>query len=302
MSRTSLPLTIWLLVAAHGALLGQAPTYPEDSFADLAPTTERERLPAAPQLTFRLEGEIPLPGPLPGHSPRLRDGELVSIAVAGGSVVADVATRAAPVRVEEPAGRLPPETGSAWVPDSEGRWRYRAGPSGSLEAERRCRRCKAGFKRGFKLRVPGRTVAPPLVVGRRVYFGTLDNRLYCIKARSGHRVWLADVGGRVSAPLASWSGRLEGSAPRELSAIVVVPDSGARLVAIESERGVEVASLRLGDGEGQLVGGALATAAGRIVVARQKYAETEASLLVYRLSEPQPRGSPAAPAGVSAGN
>jgi hypothetical protein len=286
-----LQLCLVLILAASGPLLAQSQTYSNDAFRDLPPTSRRADGPPVPKMAFLLEAEIPLPGPLPGAGPRLR-GELVEIPVAGGTVLTRPAPGAIPSLVaSSDVGEAGPEA-TPWVEDQRGRLRYRAVPGGALEAQRRCKRCKAGWKGTWKLRVPGNTLAPPLIGERHIYFGALDNRVYCVKARNGHRVWVTDLGARVSSPLVSWRGSIGGSplddttSPQEeLSLILAVPDGGAELTAIDSQRGLPVASLRLEDDEGKLVSGPLATPDGRIVVARQKYAETEASLMVYRLRE-----------------
>jgi hypothetical protein len=286
-----LQLCLLLIFAASPPVLAQSQTYSTDAFRDLPPTSRRADGPPVPKIAFLLEAEIPLPGPLPGAGPRLR-GELVEIPVAGGTVLTRPAPDAIPSLMATPDVGEAEAEASPWVEDERGRHRYRAVPGGALEAQRRCKRCKAGWKGTWKLRVPGNTLAPPLIGERHVYFGALDNRVYCVKARNGHRVWVTDLGARVSSPLVSWRGSIGGrplhdttSPQEELSLILAVPDGGAELTAMDSRLGQPVASLRLEDDEGKLVSGPLATPDGKIVVARQKYAETEASLMVYRLRE-----------------
>ncbi len=170
-----------------------------------------------------------------------------------------------------------------------------------LEAQKSCRRCKTGWKRSWKLRIPGNTLVPPLVADRRVYIGGLDNHVYSLKARNGHRVWAVDVAGRISTPLMLWRGEISKPTPqdplamRDLTLILTVPASGSQMVALESQSGRQVASLRLPEGGGKLVSGPLAMPDGKVVVARQQYAESEASLMVYRLlsltPQPAPTGS-----------
>ncbi len=142
-------------------------------------------------------------------------------------------------------------------------------------------------------------MVPPLVVDRRVYIGGLDNHVYSLKAKNGHRVWAVDIDGRISTPLMLWRGEIreptakDPLATRELTLILVVPASGSQMVALESERGRQVASMRLPEGGGKLVSGPLATLDGKVVVARQQYAESEASLMVYRLLSLLPQTRPA---------
>jgi hypothetical protein len=286
-----LQLCLLLIFAAPGPSIGQTQTYSADPFQDLPPTSRRADGPALPKMAFLLEAEIPLPGPLPGAGPRLR-GELIEIPVAGGIALTAPTPDAIPSLIAAPdAGEAGAET-SPWVEHALGRFRYRAVPDGAIQAQRRCKRCKGGWKRSWKLRVPGNTLAPPLLDERYLYFGALDNRVYCVKARNGHRVWVTDLGARVSSRLIGWRGSIgadptkeETSPSPELRLILAVPDGGSELTALDSESGQPVASLRLEDDEGKLVSGPLATPDGRIVVARQKYVETEASLMVYRLRE-----------------
>jgi hypothetical protein len=288
-----------LIFVAATPLIAQTRTYSGDPFQDLPPTSRRADGPPVPKMAFVLEAEIPLPGPLPGAGPRMR-GELIEIPVAGGTVLTRPTADAHPELIASPDAEHTAVEASPWVEDDSGGFRYRAVPGGAIEAQRRCKRCKAGWKRKWRLRVPGNTLAPPLIGERHLYFGALDNRVYCVKARSGHRVWVADLGARVSSPLVRWRGSIGGnpavegtSPPQEVTMILAVPDGGSELTALDSAQGQPVATLRLEDDEGKLVSGPLATPDGKIVVARQKYAETEASLMVYRLREfVQPASTP----------
>ena len=62
---------------------------------------------------------------------------------------------------------------------------------------------------------------------------------------------LSDIGARVSLPLVGWEGEVPpappavASPPRQLSLILVVPDGGSRMVALESERGQPVAAVKV---------------------------------------------------------
>jgi hypothetical protein len=289
MRRRHLHLYLALLVALAGPAVAQSQSYTTEPFQDLPPTARRADSESTLQLAFVLETEIPLPGPLPGLPPRLRGME-VEIPVAGGTVVTRLEPDAQPVAVDPLVNGPVPVDAAAWVADERGRRRYRTGPDGVIEAQRRCRRCAPGWKRHWKLRVAGTTLAPPVVADGRVWFGALDNRVYCVKARNGHRVWIADLGARVSSRLVRWTGPdaeasdgESGASSNGRNLILAVPDGGSELIALDAVQGLRIASVRLGDADGRLVNGPLATADGRIVVARQKYIETEASLMVYRL-------------------
>jgi hypothetical protein len=187
--------------------------------------------------------------------------------------------------------------GTAWTADAKGRRRFAPFADDSIVAQRRCRGCREGWKKSWKLDVPGTTPAPPLVDDGRVFFGARDNRIYCVRARNGHRVWLADATGRVSQRLVLWNAPETAApaaddAPAPPSLVLVVPDGGAEMLALSGKSGREVASLRVAPGEGKLVGTPLVTPDGNVVVARQKYAESEASLMVYRV-EALGEGGPA---------
>ena len=248
-----------------------AQSYVDAGLDDLAPPADSESKDRPPKLIFSLLAEIPLPGPLPGDGPRLR-GDLIEIGVAGGTVVTRPVPDATPQLIDSAFGRDPTVS---WVTDERQRTRFRSVPGGALEAQKSCRRCKTGWKRSWRLRVPGNTLVPPLVADRRVYIGALDNRVYSLKARNGHRVWTVDIGGRISTPLMLWRGEIPQPTPqdplatRELTLILAVPASGSEMVALEGQGGRQVASMRLPEGGGKLVSGPLATPDGTVVVARQ---------------------------------
>lgn len=277
-----------LLISLFGLSETIAQSYVDVGFADLPPPTQSKPRNPPPELVFDLVAEIPLPGPLAGHGPRLR-GDRIEIGVAGGTFVTQPDADAAPLLIGSAVPDDPAPLGDGWITDEAGRMRFRSVFGGTLEAQKKCRRCRRGWKRAWTLRVPGNTLIPPLVADRRVYIGGMDNQIYSLKKRNGHRVWTVDIGGRVSTPLVQWRGEIprptaeDPLATRQLTVILVVPASGSEIVALESEGGRRVASMRLPEGGGKLVSGPLATPDGRIVVARQRYVESEASLLVYRL-------------------
>lgn len=246
------------------------------------------------RLVFHLDAEIPLPGPLPGVGPR-REGQTIVIPVAGGTA------RVQPVEGAEPrvtaGARLDgPDTGEeTWVENDRGRLRFRAESSGLVRAERRCKRCSRGWKKKWKLRAPGVSPVPPLVVGKRVCFGSNANSVYCVKTRNGHRLWAAAVDGRVSQRLVHWDAAPEAPESRPAGwqrreaagALLAVLEQGSELVALSAHDGLEIASMKLASGEGKIVSVPVTTGDGRVVTARQGYAEADAALAVYRLVEPR---------------
>ena len=286
--RRSILVSLSLLVSLFALSEAGAQSYVDVGFDDLPPPADSKPTDPPPKLIFSLVAEIPLPGPLPGDGPRLR-GDLVEIGVAGGTIVTQPVPDATPQWIDSASGSDPDPSPVGWVTDERAHTRFRSVPGGVLEAQKSCRRCKTGWKRSWKLRIPGNTLLPPLVADRRVYIGGLDNRVYSLKARNGHRVWTVDIGGRISTPLMLWRGEIPKPTPedplatRELTLILAVPASGSQMVALESQGGRQVASMRLPEGGGKLVSGPRATRDGKVVVARQQYAESEASLMVYRL-------------------
>jgi hypothetical protein len=244
-----------------------------------------------PSVAFRVITEISLPGPLPGAGPRLVEGRLLTpvsggIASSGWDAAAEVVVSASPPD-PQPGVRGEPR----WSVAPDGRIRVTVLESGHLLAQKRCKRCRAGWRKKWKLRLAGSVTAPPLVTEERVYFGALDNRVYSLKRKNGHRVWEVDVQGRASREILRWQGAVlpagqSDERPWEgepLDVLLVVPDHGTELFALDARSGAKVASYDLADDEGRLIGAPALTPDGKIVVARQKYAPEDASLMVFEL-------------------
>ena len=298
--RSSLPigLTIALLLGSLAAAPVRSQTSPlgveQYDTSYLEPLDEAGRSAATPNLIFRLATEIALPGPLPDSGPRLVEG-LVRIPVAGGLAESgwDSGSTA---RVQSHGGSetSPPDDPSLlWSLSPNAKVRYTLTDDGFLLAQKRCRTCPAGWRKRWRLRVAGAGLAPPLVTEKRIYYGALDNRVYALKRRNGHRVWEADLEGRVSRSLRIWRpAEPEDQAERAARApspalLLVVPDDGSAVVALDARTGAKVASYELPDDGGTLVGAPVVTPDGRIVVARQKYTPEDASLMVFRLVSPR---------------
>jgi hypothetical protein len=246
---------------------------------------------AGPQIGFHLAAEIALPGPLPGPGPWLHDGK-INMPVAGGIAVTEWSAGSEVLLAPE-AGPEQDAGGPIWSVAPDGRIRVAMIEGNRLLAQKKCKRCRTGWKRKWRLRVSGTVSAPPLVTNNRVYYGALDNRVYCVKRKNGHRIWETDVHGRASRRLRHWRGtvsRLEltEATPWEgtpLEVILAVPENGAGVSALDAGTGVKVASFTLPEDEGWLVGAPLLTPDGKIVIARQKYAPGDASLLVFHIVE-----------------
>jgi len=289
------------LVVLSSPLLAQQIEH--GGFEDLPPPSGSVLKIDVPNMAFALLAEIPLPGPLPGSGPRL-NGEDVEIEVAGGTAVTPPVPDAIP-RVDswdvDPEG--PPEP-YAWIGDGGNR-RFRSIEGGWIAAERRCKRCKKGWKKKWKLRAAGNTVAPPLVGDGRVFFGTLENRIYGVKAKNGHRLWSTEVDGRASRPLVLWipppDATIEDVGPHletpedasGSNVVLVVTDAGREVIALDARTGQRIAAIQIVPAEGRFVSVPLALPSGKIAVAQQKYNENEAALRIYRLLEIGPEGQTA---------
>lgn len=293
--------TVLALVAATSAASAQ--TLQGDVFDPemLLPDAEVGATPDSALLSFRPLHEIALPGPLPAEGPRLEGGR-IAIAVAGGFAFGGENGR---IELSEPSGAIgggEPVGRSPWGLAPDGAYRVSGLASGWIVAEKRCRRCRDGWRRDWMLRVAGTSFAPPLVTARRVYFGTTDNRVFALKRRNGHRLWEAEVDGRASRPIALWEADrpAEGAAP--LAALLVVPETGSALLALDVKSGEEVARFELEENEA-LVGGAVVTPGGDVVVARQSYDARTASLIVLTLEAAprSPDGEATAPPPSAAG-
>jgi len=287
MARWSKWLLIASLLAAGSLVPTQAQSSRERSDDPFAEDLENQGMVVpslSPQLRFRLVGEIALPGPLPGKGPRIV-GNRVEIPVAGGVASMPVEPGAvAQIADREPGPEFDVEP---WAISANGKRRY--GTS-----------CESGWKKRWRHRLPGNRSAPPLLHAKRLYAAAMDNMIYCVKAGNGHQIWTSDVGGRTSRRLVIWASGGKGwvsssNSPLAPVVILVVPDSGAELRALSAATGERVARIRLERGEGTLVGVPVTTPDGRILVAHQKYDESEAALWIYELDVPGQPPQPYAP-------
>ena len=297
-----------LVLASDGA--SQAQTFDSTpAFEESFEKKKKASAPEGPSIYFSKLYELPLPGPLPEGGPLLVDGR-IEIPVDGGRVASGW-EEAAELEWIEAGGDPAGTEDSPWVEDPSGRTRFRTEADGRLLAQKRCKRCRDGWRKKWRLRVAGSTVAPPLVTETRVFFGALDNRVYCIKRRSGHRVWAIDVAGRVTRPLRivtihdlpaaepppaeedagtdtkkkkkKSKNASEAEVLRSIELLLLVPDHGSSIVALTVETGQKAAEYALPESEGTFKGSPLLTPDGKIVVARQKYEASDASLLVLSL-------------------
>ncbi len=278
------------LTFATAAGIGEAPgRYP-------SPLSRRQNAPVPP-LTFRIDQEIPLPSK-PSSQPLRLEGNHVVVPLAGGGVVWATIEDGPPPRIVAGPGPAAPDDPAAapWIEASNGRRRFRTFPEGRVDAESRCGWCRSGWRRSWTLRMPAATLSAPTLDGPRIYVASRDGRVYCLRADNGHRVWATDVLDRVSRPVAVWSAMFAqtGPAPRvdptfELfRLLLVLPDGGRSLVALDLYDGGRIAILDVPASEGRLVGGVAAFRDGRIVVARERYTDPKATLVLLSLARKEP--------------
>lgn len=277
MRRRWLALGLGLTLGLSGSpLLAQSDSYAQEGFEQLPPTAAREAEPPPPALVFERVARVDLDGPLFGTAPRWLEGRVLVHVAAGLLAVELAAEPSVSDWNEAPASTSDPRR---WVESPSGKRRFRTGSAGKLVAERRCRRCRDGWKRIWKLRIPGSTPAAPLVLEKQVCIGTLGNQIYCVKPRSGYRLWTGDLDDRLSGELVGLPA--PGDDP-DAWIILSLPDRGRELIAYDAAGGNELARLPFGEQE-RLVGGVLVAPDGRVVVTRQGYSAGDAQLLAYRL-------------------
>lgn len=244
-----------------------------------------------PKFRFKLIAEVSLPGPLPGSEPYLVD-DRVAIEVAGGLAVV-AWDGSLELRVSGDARSTDDGDEAAFAFSEDRRMRCSTLPEGWIKAEKYCDSCRKTWRKKWKVRAPGSQFARPLVTDKRVYYGATDNRVYSVKRRNGHRVWATDVGGRVIRPLelltvpappdAKYVGK-RGS--RMMDLVLVLPDSGVSIIALDGRAGTRVAAHDLPDNEA-FVGSPL-TRDAKVAVVRQRYDARDAALLLFELRPPLP--------------
>ena len=270
-----------LALLLSGAPLAQSPAPSRDSPNRYPSVLPPRKGPLPPRFALRVEAEIPIPAPLHGSRLALA-GDRVRFETEGGPMELEPRPGAEPA----PAG---PATGEpSWVAADGGRVRVRTLPEGRVEAQKRSRWAKSGWKRAWSLRASGRTPSPPALLGRRVFFGSVDGQVHCVRIDNGHRAWAVDVGDRVSMAIAA--GTFEpsggdGSRP-PLEFVLAVPDEGSQLVALDAYDGSRLVAHEVAGGE-MLVTPPVLLPDRRVAVGRVAYVGGGAVMLVLRM-EPLP--------------
>jgi len=280
-TRHAVGLALALVVVPASAQYGS-------STPDVQPNNYPPALPArrgpGPSLNFERLGEIALPGPLTGRTAWIADG-LVAVPVEGGVARVAPDSGATPVMTE---GSEPPA--AEWIVSPNGKRRYRTTQEGLVEAERRSR-ARRGWSRSWRIVAPNSILSPPVLVGLRLCYAGLDDRVTCVRASNGHRLWAVDLGDRLSRALAIWSAEGSGGTAGEI--VLAVPDDGASVIALDAYDGRRVATYELLSHH-HFASPALVVAGDRIAIARKGYDDREAALVLLRLTPPAPTGTPSA--------
>jgi hypothetical protein len=232
-----------------------------------------------PMLVFERLGEIAIQGPLGAPPGFVADGAVV-LPVEGGWARVLPELEASPEIVPEIEAPAPPE----WIPSFDGKHRYRTTAEGLVEAQRRSR-SRSKWAASWRIIAPNSIMAPPILLGPRLCYAGLDDRVTCVRASNGHRVWAVDLGDRLSRGMTCWPACGTGSIDGEI--LLVVPDDGASLIALDAYDGRRVATFELPAAQ-RFASPAFVVAGDRIAIARKGYDAKEAALVLLRLVPPKP--------------
>jgi hypothetical protein len=290
-SRADSHACAFLALAAALAPVASAQVVYSDSYPDnYPPALPGRKGPQPPPVILDWAGEVPLDGPL-------KSGPLL---LAGESVVVMSESGAVEVEPRE-GGRL--SLREAWDPEPEpdlfrwsegpdGLYRCRADPGGGLVVEHR-RRPSSRWREAWRRKTAAPVSAPPIVVGRRLLFASSDGRVTAARLSNGHLLWATDLGERLSRAAVLWNGSPGGAGPdEEVALLLVIPDSGTALLALDVYDGRVVARGSVPGERGRLVSPPLVLADGRIAAARQGYALEDAGLGTYRIRRAEERSVP----------
>jgi outer membrane protein assembly factor BamB len=125
-----------------------------------------------------------------------------------------------------------------------------------------------------------------VILGPRLCYAGLDDRVTCVRASNGHRLWSVDLGDRISRPIAPWPAAAivnASSQTVEGSILLVVPDDGARIIALDAFDGRRVATFEL-TASRRFASSALVLGDDRIALARKGYDYHEAAVVLLRLA------------------
>jgi len=280
-------------VLAQGATGGVGPS---ETFR---PLRLKRHGPAPPPVAFHEVGRIPLPAPAAGGRIAVDDDGSVAVLLQDGWVRTVPAPGAEAERLSARPAVADTVDPTAWVHGGRrGKRRVRVEPDGDVRAERRS--SFGGPDRhvaSWRLRLTGRVAGPPLVAGGRAYVGSSDNRVYALRLRNGHRMWTRDLDARISRPLAMWSGELasadpEAAAPVSADVLLVVPDDGRRLIALDPHDGSTLGEFVPAGDQERIISGAAVLPDGSIAVVRRGWREDDVGIAVLRIeAAEQPRSA-----------
>jgi hypothetical protein len=273
-----------LALLASPALAQYGSTTPDVQPNNYPPALPARRGPG-PSLVFERIGEVVLPGPLASRPAWAATG-FVNVPVEAGVVQLVPELDAKP----EMTGAAEAETTVEWIVSANGKRRYRTTQEGLVEAERRSH-ARRGWSRSWRIIAPNSILSPPILVGPRLCYAGLDDRVTCVRAKNGHRLWAVDLGDRLSRALAVWPAG-EGANP-DSELVLAVPDDGASVIALDAYDGRRVATYELPPHH-HFASPALVVASGRIALARKGYDDREAALVLLKLVPPPPPAPPSA--------
>ncbi len=275
-----LAATASALAFSAGAALAQ---YGTTTGPDIQPNNYPPALPArstpGPALVFERLGEVALPGPLSAQPGFVADGVVIVPLETGWARLLPEADAAPSVVASADAPRTP-----EWLLSSNGKRRYRTTQEGLVEAEKRTHGGKR-WHRIWRIVAPNSILAPPVLVGERLCYAGLDDRVTCVRAKNGHRLWAVDLGDRLSRGLTCWAAC--GDRPGAGEVLLAVPDDGATVIALDAYDGRKIATYEL-PANHHFASSALVVSHDRIAISRKGYDDRESAVVLLRLTPPPP--------------
>ncbi len=284
------------LPSAGFAQVVYSESYPDN----YPPALPRRKGPQPPPVTLEWVGEAPIVGPL-RSGPLAQAGDSVLVPTQFGTLEVEPKEGGTATRRDDAEAPAEPDP-FRWSEGPDGLTRCRAAPGGGIVVERR-RRLSSPWKEAWRRSTAAPVSAPPVIVGRRVIFVSSDGRVTAARLSNGHLLWATDVGERLSRSAVLWTGSLDeaatgGSGAAEVALLLVIPDSGTALLALDVYDGRVVARGPVPGERGRLVSPPLLLADGRIAAARQGYALEDAGLGTFRIRRAEQRANADPPEGV----
>lgn len=286
-----LALAVVVLLTAQAALAQNAPRSD-----DFRPVRTPRKGPAPPPVDFQVVARISLDSFLVDARLGVDGNGLVIAELESGLTAIEPREGGAVTSIDDPTALAGPFPTDDWVIGGrKGKLRFRIDEDGVLHAEKRSRPTSA-WNSKWRLRFPGTDSSPPLAVGSRLYVGSSDNRVYAIKARNGHRLWVRDLGARAVRPMAAWSGSLAvrtepGAKTVDVRFVLVVRGDGSAAEALDPHDGKTVGTFEPAGGDDRLQGGPVVLPNGDIALVRRGWRSGDVELLVLRIETRAPEAS-----------